>query len=184
MLIAQPRPWTSTHNREIGDANGNVVQYTQATLGTICLCVNSYDRLVSALAQIDDWLGEDRSSRTSDDEMRAAVREAIGIIGCEQLAVMIETLEAPSADLDRRVATELRIPEAPYTSSVDAAMSLVPEGWKFSVGSSSVVNQATGETKMSMSITVFDDKRSVQASNANIACALTAAALRAVELSR
>ena len=53
MLIPQPTPWSPAGNREIADAVGNVVQYTHANIGLICLAVNQNERMSAVLAEIE-----------------------------------------------------------------------------------------------------------------------------------
>lgn len=134
-LNVPPRPWKAVAHREIGDADGNVVQYTEANIGMMCLAVNAYDRLEAALAAVDEWLNSDPATRMSDKEMRVALAQARNRIGLEALGAMVEGITQSTDEIDRKIAHELQVPELRYTSSIDAALSLVPPGWSYRVSS-------------------------------------------------
>jgi hypothetical protein len=179
MLVPQPLPWTALGNREIADASGNVVQYTLENLGQICLAVNSHDAMVAALEKVEAWLA---GSPDGDPGMRLAVSAALGKIGIAALVTKIEALAAPSAEADRAIARELKIPEAQYTTSMDAALHLVPPGWAYTVSSSQVWREVdhTGSPIATALANIEMTKggaKTIRTSHASMVIALAAAAV-------
>ena len=166
-LIPQhPLPWHCAGNREIGDGSGNVVQYTTEALGLICLAVNSHEKLFTALNKIAGCLHGDGSG---DEAIRQIVREATGRVGYAALSAALEAAQAPSSALDAAIASELQRPQMAFTSSLDAAMTLVPPGWR--IGFVSTVAELTSP----------DGSRTVKASNTSTSLAVCAASLMTME---
>jgi hypothetical protein len=123
MAILQPQatPWRPLPNREIADADGNVVQYTQANIGLMCLTANAHKKLVDTLLALEPLLAD-------KPDAVALIREATGRLGPAVIASMIEAETEGSPALDIAIANELQIPVALYTTSIDAAMTLIPDG--------------------------------------------------------
>ena len=182
-LVPQPLPWTVTAGREVGDSSGNVVQYTIANLGLICLAVNSHDRLINTLSQVETWL---RSKATSQLAGAPAILElvsaATGRLGYGVLAAKIEDAEVASPEFDRALAVELQIPEALYTSSIDAALSLVPKSWGFSVTNKEQLNPLTNSPAVYTVVELRADGKLATATSLSLPIAICAAALKAREL--
>lgn len=132
IFVPQQTPWTPLTNREIADAHNNIVQYTLENVGLICLAVNSHQKLMDMLVEVEDWLiGETNSS--SGVHLLEKIRQATGRIGPEKVADLIKDAPGPSAALDRAISMELQCPEMPFTSNTDIAMSLTPPGWRMSI---------------------------------------------------
>lgn len=181
-MQVQPLPWNALPNREIADANNNVVQYTHGTLGYICLCVNAYPRLVGALMAVEQEL-QKPIPLAGWGELIASVKLALGKIGGEQVAAMIEALDAPSGDVDRAIAQQFGLPEAPYTSSTDAAMSLAPVGWSMAMSASGGIHPITGEQVMTLVIELKGPNGEIATGrNVHIARAWAAAGTRARDM--
>lgn len=66
-----------------------------------------------------------------------------------------------------------------YTASLDAAMSLVPEGWAISTGHSAEGDERSFATFLELSDWSGDEPESITASSDNWAASIAAAALRA-----
>lgn len=179
-LNTSPRPWTVTGNREIGDGAGNIVQYSIGNLGQICLAVNSYDKLTLVVAMFDQWLRAEKSARCSEDELRAAIDDATGRVGLESLAAMVEASPHDSAEIDRTISETLSVPQARYTDSADAAMSLLPKGAKYSMSNKDQIDIGTNEPIVVIAVDVkMPSGKTASAVNSSFARALAAAALRA-----
>jgi hypothetical protein len=174
----QATPWTALGSREISDGNGNVVQYTPENIGMICLAVNAHAKLYGALAKIMDLLHGDGSG---DEEIRKIVEEATGRVGFAVLAARIEAAPAGSHDLDRAISTEMQIPEGPYTSSIDAAFKILPDGWSPTASTIPQLDAATNEV---VNMAVVDLKRgdkSVTGVSRVLPLSICAAVLKAME---
>jgi hypothetical protein len=182
VLVPQPLPWTVTAGREIAGGDGNVVQYTIANLGLICLAVNAHDALIAALGQAENWFRAVPASRCLESEILAAISAATGRIGCGALAARIEDAQAGSPDLDRKIASELQIPETAYTASIDAAMSLIPPGMTFSFSMKKQLDPASG-SPADYSAVEFKtaDGKTAAAASLTLPLAIAAAALKALD---
>ena len=167
-----PIPWHAAGNREIGDAAGNVVQYTQDTLGTVCLAVNAHDKMRSALTAL-------RPMVSGDAAAIALIDGALGKVGLAVLSAALEAAQAPSGDLDAIIANELQRPQMPFTGSLDAAMTIIPKGWR--VGWSAITALTGEDSVMIVELTSPDGTRTVRASNASIPLAVCAVSLMAME---
>lgn len=181
LSIKHPIPWHAAGNRELGDSAGNVVQYTQETLGVICLAVNAHDKMRDALSAIDSLLHGDGSA---DEQIRTIVREALGKIGFATLSAILEAAQAPSADLDRAIATELQRPQMAFTGSMDAAMTLIPPGWKASWSTATTMsgpNDPQPAPSFIAELTSQDGLKVVKITSNSIALAVCAASLMAME---
>lgn len=123
MSVLQPQatPWHPLANREIADSQGNIVQYTQANIGLMCLTVNAHKKLVDTLLDVEQYLA-------AHPDALAKIREATGRFGPEAIAVMIEGATEGSPELDLAISNELQLPVALYTTSIDMAMTLIPTG--------------------------------------------------------
>jgi hypothetical protein len=165
LIPKHPLPWHSAGVREIGDADGNVVQYTQDTIGAICLAVNSHDNMRNALLQLRPLVTGDAA---------AIIDAALGKIGLAVISATLEAANGPSGDLDALIATELQRPQMAFTGSLDAAMTLIPAGWRvaWSTAPSMIV---TAE------LTSPDGGKAVTASCASIPLAICSASLMAME---
>lgn len=173
----QATPWTALGSREISDGNGNVVQYTAENIGMICMSVNAHAKLYGALARIMDLLHGDGSD---DEEIRKIVEEATGRVGFAALAARIEAATAGSHDLDRAISIEMQIPEGPYTSSLDSAFKLLPDGWS---PTASTVQQLDAETNEVVNMAIVElknGKKSVTGTSRVLPLSICAAVLKAI----
>ena len=183
MLIPQPTPWSPAGNREIADAVGNVVQYTHANIGLICLAINQNERMSAVLAEIENWFHADPEDRKSETEILGLLASATGRVGYEVLALQIEELKQADPEFDRRMSGELQVPQGSYTSSIDMAMTLIPEGWTFTISQGSRIDPVTAETvSLPKAEMKAPDGRIVGGLGSTIPLAACAAALRARDL--
>lgn len=181
-LDVQPRPWTPLPGREIADGAGNVVQYTQGTIGQICLAVNSHDRLIDIVSQVETFFRTPPKQRPSEKEILTLLSGATGRIGYGALASKIEDAEAASPDLDRAISVELDVPEAPYTSSSEAARSLIAKGSRISDWEMDRLNPATGQPVTYIVVEIRSGEQTCTATSITLPLAICAAALRTKEL--
>lgn len=185
-LVPQPLPWSSTYGREIADGSNNIVQYTVANLGLMCLAVNAHDQMVQALDAVDEYFIKNRPATENGEAVWALAKAARGRIGPAVLAASIEGAAGPDPGLDQKIAVELQVPQALYTSSTDAAMSLVPKDWQFRV---STKDHSIQENSLSPPVPVQvclvellgPGGRMVTGTHSQIAIALCAAAMKALD---
>jgi hypothetical protein len=175
-------PWTVTAGRELGDGNGNVVQYTTANLGLICLAINSHDRLTGILGRVETWLRTDPAERAAEADILDLISKATGRLGYGVLASKIEDAQEASPELDRALSVELQIPEAAYTSSIDAALSLIPEGWSFGFTNKEQVNPSAGQPAHYAAVELKSSGKTSAATSLSLPLAICAAALKTREL--
>jgi len=180
-LVPQALPWTVLPGREIGDGNGNIVQYTQANLGLICLAVNAHDRLIGTLNQVETWLRSDPVSRCSEAQLLDLVSLATGRLGYGALASKIEDALSSSPDLDRAISVELQTPEAAYTASIDAALQLVPQGWAFGFTTQEQYDPVHEHNAFFMVVELKSAAKTVTATSRALPLAIAAAALKTKE---
>jgi hypothetical protein len=182
LSIKHPVPWHAAGNRELGDAAGNVVQYTQETLGVICLAVNAHDKMREALLTVRECL---RAPDSIDvNTARSVIDTALGRMGFAMLSSILESAQASSSDLDTAIANELQRPQMAFTGSLDAAMTIIPMGWR--VGWSAMPTVAAPEFSeaaqiMVVELTSPDGTRIVKASSISVPLAVCAASLMAME---
>jgi len=181
-LVPQPLPWTVSPGREIGDGAGNIVQYTIANLGAICLAVNAHDRLISVLGEIESWLRLAPAHPLTKEQMIELVASATGRIGFGALAAKIEDAQGPSPEMDRALSVEMQIPEAAYTLSIDAALTLVPPGYAFGFSTKEQINAATGQPVIYTAVELKSGDKVAMAASLSLPLAICAAALKAKEI--
>jgi hypothetical protein len=179
-----PIPWHAAGNRELGDSAGNVVQYTQDSLGAICLAVNAHDKMRDALMQVSKLLGSEDFDISYLRRALDIINAALGKIGFAALSSALEAAQAPSGDLDRAIANELQRPQMAFTASLDAAMTLIPAGWR--VGWSAMTTITAPDSPaiapaMIVELTSPDGTKTVKATNGSVALAICAASLMAFE---
>lgn len=168
-----PIPWHAAGNRELGDSAGNVVQYTPDTLGVICLAVNAHDKMRDALLQVRPFV---------TGEALAVIDAALGKIGFAALSSALETAQAPSGNLDLAIANELQRPQTAFTGSLDAAMTIIPQGWRVSWSIATTLAGIEDPAPIFLVELISPDgARSVKASNASVPLAICAASLMALE---
>lgn len=182
VLIPQPLPWSPAPGREIADGDNNVVQYTAANLGLMCLAVNRHAVMSKIVSEIEHWLRSDPQTRKPDSEMLAMISGESGRVGFGVLATQLEELKQQSTEFDRRVSVELNLPHASYTSSMEMAMTLMPDGWNFSLSMGERPDPATDIPVMMSLVTMNSpDGKTVAGASVKLPLAICAAALRARE---
>jgi hypothetical protein len=181
-LTPQPTPWTVLPGREIADGAGNIVQYTTENLGWMCLAANNHVKLMEMLGAVETWLRTPAASRSPEDHLLALISGASGRIGFAALASKIEDAAGPSPELDRAIANEMQIPEAAYTSSTDAALTLKPHQWSLSMDMREQINPATGQPASYTVVTLKYEDKAVTATSLTFQLAICAAALKTKEL--
>lgn len=181
----QPLPWTPTYNREIADGGNSVVQYTHANIGQICLAVNAYPRLLQALTLIESWVRVPAEERYgTETNVLDLIATATGRMASDALASQIESLDGPNGAVERAIAQALRVPEANYTGSMDAALSLIPQGWRYSIGSREMARVdgggvAAGTAIVNLVEVTTPSGGMICGANPSLPIAISAAAVRA-----
>jgi len=169
IVAPQPTPWSPTSSREIADGAGNIVQYTIANVGTICLVVNAHQRLSAALGSAIAWLETPADQRGSESDLLNLLKEATGKIGVDKLASAIELGSIKGAEANRAIASELDMPEANFIGELQSAIQLIPNGASYSVSA------ADGQTLVTVSI----GDKSVSGKCVDMSTAIVVASLRA-----